>query len=407
MTQTICYVLAEFPVLSETFVTNEIRAMRALGHRVVPVTLTQYDGACQPQDEPMRDEAVKLSSISKLALFGIRPDRLAAAWRFIRAQKGLSAHSLLLAGAKVARVIRRIGASHVHAHFAHSTAATAIVAARLAGVTVSFIGHGCDIYGGHVDLPAKLAEADLVFATCNDMAMDFKAFCPSVNVVITSCGIDPDRFTPSDAPRNGRLLAIGRLAEQKGYPVLLEALARLPKARRPVIDVIGTGPLEATLKAETLRLGLEENVIFCGARTSAWIAAEGPAYQGLVAPFVICQNGDRDTGPVVVKEAFAMGLPVVASALMGMKEMVTPDCGRQVPIGDAAALADALQWLNELSDAERGQLGTNARARVRELYTLEGQARDMTTAIEGVQASLRAGGRPAGGRQGGQVLCAA
>ena len=396
MTQTICYVLAEFPVLSETFVTNEIRAMRALGHRVVPVTLVNYDGPCQPQDEAMRDEAVKLSSISRMALFGIRPDRLAAAWRFIRAQKGLPAHSLLMAGAKVASVIKREGATHVHAHFAHSSAATAIVAARLAGVTVSFIGHGCDIYGGHVDLPAKLAEADLVFATCKDMARDFLDFCPTANVVVNFCGIDPDLFSPAAGPRNGRLLAIGRLAEQKGYPVRLEALALIPAQRRPVVDVIGTGPLQDELKAATERLGLQDHVQFCGARTSAWIASAGPAYRGLVAPFVICKNGDRDTGPVVVKEALAMELPVVVSALMGLKEMVTPDCGRQVPVGDAAALADALVWLNELDEPTRSRLGAAGRARVRHNYTLAGQAQVMTAAIEAMQVKVR-----------GRVACAA
>jgi glycosyltransferase involved in cell wall biosynthesis len=388
MTQTICYVLAEFPVLSETFVTNEIRAMRARGHRIVPVALTDFAGPCQPEDEAMRDEAVKLSDISRRALFGIRPDRLGAAWRFIRAQKGLSAHSLLLAGAKVAQVIRREGARHVHAHFAHSSAATAIVAARLAGVTVSFIGHGCDIYGGAVDLAAKLAEADLVFATCKDMAQDFHALCPAANVVVTSCGIDPDRFAPADGPRNGRLLAIGRLAEQKGYPVLLAALALLPPARRPVIDVIGTGPLEAQLKAEALRLGVAGSINFCGARPSAWIASAGPAYLGLVAPFVICRNGDRDTGPVVVKEALAMGLPVVATALMGMKEMVTPECGRQIAIGDAAALAEALVWIKGLDDATRARMAAAGRARVRQHYTLAGQAAAMTAAIEQMQGRV-------------------
>lgn len=388
MPQTICYVLSAFPVLSETFVTNEIRAMRALGHRIVPVALAPYNGPCQPEDAPMRDEAVQLASIPTLRGLTLRPERWAAAWRFVRAQRGIPARSLLRAAARVAAVVRREGCTHVHAHFAHSAAATAITAARLAGVSVSFIGHGCDIYGDPCDLPAKLQAADLVFATCADMAADFFRLAPGANVRVVPCGIDPDRFAPREGPRNGRLLAIGRLAEQKGYPILLAALAALPQARRPVVDVVGTGPLAAMLQDEARRLGVEASVRFLGARPSAWIAAEGPGYLGLVAPFVVCTNGDRDTGPMVAKEALAMGLPVVASALMGLKETVTPACGRLLPPGDPRALAEALVWLAGLDADERARLGAAGRLHVRAHFTLAGQADSITAAIESVQKVL-------------------
>jgi glycosyltransferase involved in cell wall biosynthesis len=288
----------------------------------------------------------------------------------------------------VALAARRQGCTHIHAHFAHSAAATAIVAARLAGLTVSFIGHGYDIYGAPSDLAAKLAAVDLAMATCNDMAADFRRLAPGVDVAVVPCGIDPARFAPADGPRNGRLLAIGRLAEQKGYPVLIEALAMLPAARRPQVDVVGTGPLEAEIKALAERRGVAAQLRFMGPRPSAWIAAEGPAYLGLVAPFVVCANGDRDTGPIVAKEALAMGLPVVASALMGLKEIVRPSCGRLVTPGDAAELAEGLLWLAGLGETERRRLGAAGRAHMKRNYTLDYQAEVMTVAIEHTQEPL-------------------
>ncbi|MCX7380199.1 MAG: glycosyltransferase [Alphaproteobacteria bacterium] len=385
MPQTICYVLSAFPVLSETFVTNEIRAMRALGHRIVPVALAPFDGPCQPQDEAMKGDVIHLAEIPTLAALAVRPDRLAAAWQFIRTQRTFPSRALLRAGARVALAARKAGATHIHAHFAHSAAATAITAARLSGLTVSFIGHGYDIYGSPVDLAAKLRAADLVFATCEDMAADFRALEPAANVTVTSGGVDPANFAPRGGRRNGRLLAIGRLTEQKGYPVLFQALARLPSARRAVVDIVGTGPLEAELAALAEGLGVAGSVRFLGARSSAWIAANGPDYLGLVAPFVICANGDRDTGPIVVKEAMAMGLPVVASALMGMKEMVAPECGRQVPPGDAAALATAIDWLTTLDEPTRTAIGAAGRRHVEANYTLAGQAQAMTAAITSLQ----------------------
>jgi glycosyltransferase involved in cell wall biosynthesis len=71
-----------------------------------------------------------------------------------------------------------------------------------------------------------------------------------------------------------------------------------------------------------------------------------------------------------------------------MKEMVTPECGRQIAIGDAAALAEALVWIKGLDDATRARMAAAGRARVRQHYTLAGQAAAMTAAIEQMQGRV-------------------
>jgi glycosyltransferase involved in cell wall biosynthesis len=191
-----------------------------------------------------------------------------------------------------------------------------------------------------------------------------------------------DRFRPiGDAPRNGRLPAIGRLVEQKGYEVLIEALASLPPAQRPVIDVVGAGENAATLAAQVAARGVGANVQFLGPRPSEWIAAEGPRSLGLVAPYVICRTGDRDTGPVVVKEATCMGLPVVASHLMGRKETVDGANGPSVPPGNVAALAEALLWIAGLDEATRHRLGAAGRERAIREHPLRGHAEGLVAAI--------------------------
>jgi len=381
MPQTILYALAAFPVLSETFVSNEIRAMRAAGHRIIPVALAPHDGPCQPEDEGFRAETLALGGIRRApALMGALP-RLGTALPFLGAQRGLGRASLLLAGARLGRIARATGATHIHAHFAHSAAATAIVAARLAGLTCSFIGHGFDIYGSPTDLPAKLRHADLAIATCGDMAEDFRRLAPEARVAVVYCGVDPARFRPAPGPDNGRLLAVGRLAPQKGYAVLLDALAALPPATRPLLDVVGEGALRQEIEARIAALGLGAHVTLLGARASDWIAQHGPHYRGFVAPYVVTPEGDRDTGPIVVKEAMAMGLPVLASALMGLKEMVAPDTGRLLPPGEVAPLAEGLAWLAGLDAATRARLGAAARARVDRHFTLEAQARALGTAF--------------------------
>ncbi len=380
------YVLAAFPVLSETFVSNEIRAMRIAGHRVTPLALAPFDGPCQPQDEAFRDETLMLASqhaAGAVAASARNPAGLARALAFALRQRGIGAAALLLAGARVAQVARRVGATHIHAHFAHVAAATAIVGARLAGLSVSFIGHGYDVYGTPTDLAPKLAAADLAIATCDDMAADFRRQAPGARVAVVRCGIDPNRFRrPAGmVRRNRRLLAIGRLTEQKGYPVLLRALALLPEASRPVVDAVGTGPLLDELRAMALALGVSDSFRLLGARDSDWIAEHGPHYLGFVAPYVICANGDRDTGPMAVKEAMGMELPVVGSALMGVKEMVTPESGRLVTPGDPAALAEALAWLATLHEPERRLMGQHGRAHLLRGFTLAAQVAQLGSAF--------------------------
>lgn len=386
MATTLLYALAAFPVLSETFVSNEIRAMRAAGHRVVPVGLAPHDGPCQPEDEGFRAETLALGDEPRARALAAALPRLGTALPFLFAQRGLGRRSLLLAGARLARIARREGATHIHAHFAHSAAAVAITGARLAGLTCSFIGHGYDVYGTPSDLAAKLRHVDLAFATCGDMAGDFRALAPTARVEVLFCGVDPSRFRPMPGPDNGRLLAIGRLAEQKGYPDLLAALAALPEASRPRVDVVGEGPLRGTIEAVIATYALGPWVRLLGARPSSWIASEGPRYRGFVAPYVITASGDKDTGPVVVKEAMAMGLPVLASALMGLKEMVTPGTGRLVPQGDIPSLAQGLAWLGALDAQSRARLGAHARARCEAMFTLTAQATAMTRAIGGIRA---------------------
>lgn len=193
-----------------------------------------------------RHEAALLGALA-------RPAGLLGALDFLAERRGLPRRSLLLAGARVALAARRAGCTHVHAHFAHAAAATAIMSARLGGLTIALIGHGSDIYGTPRELPAKLRAADLALATCGDMQADLRTIMPAARVAVLRCGIDPSRFQPADAPSNGRPLAVGRLAPQKGYEA---QLAALPPAQRPVTDVVGEGalrpPLEARIAAEGL-----------------------------------------------------------------------------------------------------------------------------------------------------------
>jgi colanic acid/amylovoran biosynthesis glycosyltransferase len=101
---------------------------------------------------------------------------------------------------------------------------------------------------------------------------------------------------------------------------------------------------------------------FPGEQTPEQVRALLETADLLAAPCVVAANGDRDTMPVVVKEALAMEVPVVASDEVGLPEVVRPEWGRLVPPGDPEALARALDELLALPHDERVAMGRAGRA---------------------------------------------
>ena len=94
-----------------------------------------------------------------------------------------------------------------------------------------------------------------------------------------------------------------------------------------------------------------------GSRPSAWIAEHGPAYLAFVGPFRTAADGCKDTGPLVVKEAMAMAVPVITTRHMGMKETVDATSGFLADPGDRPGLLACLEQFLALTPAERIEAG--------------------------------------------------
>lgn len=362
------YVLAEFPVLSETFVGNEMRAMQLLGHPIVPIACHRPSGASQPDDIMLANHTRYLTDVTgkDVLLCCLRhPWGAIRTYWLARQQQGLRPRSAWLMAAKIAVQADKDSCEHLHAHFALQSAAGAILAARWLGITASFVGHGYDIYATPADLPLKLAKADFTVAVCQQMLIDFQSMVKQAKVTLVPCGIELDKFQfqPRSQSSN-QLLFIGRLTEKKGVFHLLHALAAISAAHRPCLDIVGDGELKSSIEAEIAKLQLQPYVQLLGAKTSDWIRNHAGSYTGLVAPFQIADNGDRDTGPLVLKEAMALGLPVISSRLMGCIEIVDEHSGFLVPPTDQQALTAAILKLLALSEQERMQLVLQARKKI-------------------------------------------
>ena len=151
-----------------------------------------------------------------------------------------------------------------------------------------------------------------------------------------------------DGSRPFELLFVGRLVERKGVHLLLDALASLPAARRPVLHVVGDGPDRAGLEERARRLELGAGAVFHGFVAKEELQRRLSTCDAFVLPAVVDAKGDTEGLGVVLIEAMSYARPVIASAAGGIVDIV--EDGRNgflVPPGDAAALAGAMGRMME------------------------------------------------------------
>src|SRR3954451_19377242 len=326
--------LDRFPVLTETFVVNELLALRALGHDVRVEAIERGEG-----ESPVPTRFREPGSLRDLARLVARHPLRCAADLLARPRLRREEHVRPLRDlAPVARRLAR--GERIHVHFAVGAALDAMRLATLCGAPYSVTAHAWDICLAPRNLREKLERAAFVTTGCEYNARHLRAVAPRADVHVIVMGVDPDRFARRAPLPSGRtVLGVGRLIEKKGFGDLAAAAHGLDARVR----VIGDGPLRDTLG------GLE----LLGALEPDDVRAELERSDVLAMPCVVAADGDRDSMPVVVKEAMAMELMVVASDAVGLPECVHQPWGRLVAPHDPEALRAALEEVLALAPAER------------------------------------------------------
>lgn len=385
-----------FPRLSETFVAAEAHALRRLG---VPARIEAGARAARPGREWARGLRV-----SYLEDEGIARKLAALTWLVAR-------HPVVCARdlvdrrrwsqeepvrplrwlAPAALRLRRGREHHLHAHFATSAALDAIRLGRILGLPYSVAPHAYEIFMRPRNLSEKLERASFVVTDCDYNVDHLRRIVGAehterIHKIVL--GVDGERFRRRRPPPGGRaVVSVGRLVEKKGFAYLIEATALLRErgAAPERVTIVGEGPLRAELAAQARRLGVDDLVELPGAREPAEVRELLEDTDLFSLPCVVAVDGDRDSMPVVVKEALAMEVPVVATDEVGLPEVVRDEWGRLVPPRDAPALADALEQLLALDPTERAAMGRAGRAFVLESANLERETEKLVRLIDGVE----------------------
>jgi glycosyltransferase involved in cell wall biosynthesis len=388
-------VLADrFPERSQTFVATEARALQRLGAQV-----RVEAGAAAEHAEPSLAEGLDVAYLGDARA----PERARAlAWLLARAPRrcladlrsrarwraGGDAPVTLRELAPVARRVHARGDEHLHAHFAAGAALTAMRIAALLDLPWSVTAHGYDIFREARNLPEKLARASFATSGSEFTVAALRAHgVGRIEKVVM--GVDGDAWRRDRGPSGEPLVvAVGRLVDKKGFATLVHAAARLRDGGvRARVVIAGDGPLRGTLESLVAELRLHDLVQLPGAVSPAQVRELLTDAAVCAVPSVTAQDGDAESMPVIAKEALAMEVPVVASDVAGLPEVVRPAWGRLVAPGDAAALAAALAEVLALAPRDRAALGAAGRAFVTGQIGADAQAARLLGLIQGVSAS--------------------
>lgn len=239
-------------------------------------------------------------------------------------------------------------------------------------------------------LLARISDGIVFESAYSERAFRAKVGRPGCRTAIVQNGLLPEELTPVWAePDAADILFIGELRALKGVDVLLEAIARLAPAHAATALVVGDGPDVASFRARSTALGLDGRVAF---------AAPMPAREAFRRGRILVMPSRAESFPYVALEGAAAGVPLVASDVGGIPEIVAGTDTGLVPPGDPDALAAAIAatLADPIASAARARrLAASVAAR----FTVAG----MTDAILALYADALGSAAPTDGRIAEQV----
>jgi glycosyltransferase involved in cell wall biosynthesis len=289
----------------------------------------------------------------------------------------------------VVRQITAFGARHTHAHFGTNAAEVAMLTTALGGPPYSFTVHGPEEFDKpeFLGLQEKILRAAFVVAISSFGRsqlfrwMQHRAW-PKVHVV--HCGMEPEFYAGNSEPipNAPRVVCVGRLCEQKGQMLLLEAVGRLRDQGVEIELVLaGDGPMRSELACFIQRNNLQTAVRITGWISSSEVRAEIIAARALVLPSF------AEGLPVVIMEAMALHRPVLTTYVAGIPELIQPGkSGWLIPAGDLVELSACLKEFLSVPAVELKAITDEAYERVKERHSAKTEAAKLAKLFRGSRA---------------------
>ena len=391
----IAYLTSEYPAVSHTFILREVEALRRLGRdvRTCSIRATGIEHHRGPSEKAaakdtfyvLKAAASPATFLASLGSALARPGPLWSALHLAMSTRPPGLRALvyqmiyLVEAIVLSRHLRKESISHLHNHFGNASCTVAMLTSTLSGIPYSYTMHGPSIFfePRRWRIDEKIARARFVACIshfCRSQGMIFADPVHWDQMRIVHCGVEPAKYadqavTGSNSAPGKTMIFVGRLAAVKGVRVLIEAFTKVhakdPEAR---LVLVGDGPERKDLEAYVTKMGCNNAVRFTGYLSQDEVAHELSAADLFVLPSF------AEGVPVVLMEALASGLPVIATRIAGIGELVEPnETGDLVSPGDVEGLTRAI--LRLLGDPDlRRQMGETGRIRVENEYNIDREA---------------------------------
>ena len=372
------YLLIRFPKLSETFVLREMLELERAGWSLTVDTLE--DPLDEPRDASLGDLRAIVRRVPddpgwRLLIRAHTPLAMRRPRAWLRAARCARHEGRLrhfLRAGLIASAVVREHADLIYVHFAYYSAEYARDASELAGMPYAVVCHGNDIWSDFnaPHLPGRLAGASGVATATEYNARALRVRAPGVPVRRLSPIVPPEPVVRANP--EGPVLAVARAVPKKALDALVEACALAASRGQGVrAEVVGDGPELRGLGELAAARGLSGAVTFRGAWPPDEVSRAYSRCSAVVVASRIAADGDRDGLPTVLFEAMGRGLPVIATDVVGISELVSDgENGLLVPPDDPAALAEALVRLKR-DPMLAARLGGEARRTIQAHHSAE------------------------------------
>ncbi|MBP0596910.1 glycosyltransferase [Herbaspirillum sp. LeCh32-8] len=387
----IAYFINQYPKVSHSFIRREIAAVEEQGFEVQRIALRGWDAEVVDEDD--RAERARTQYILQRGMGGLlaplarrlmaRPGRffsaLGLAFRMaMRGERSLPYHLVYLAeAAQVVEWTAAFGAHHIHAHFGTNSTEIVMLAQALGGPSYSFTVHGPEEF----DKPFALGLDEKIRRSAFTVAIT--SFCQSQlyrwveqsawsKVAIVHCGLDRGFYAgaPTQVAAAPRLVCVGRLCEQKGQLLLVDAAAQLHRKGLDFELVLaGDGEMRPQIEEQIRRHGLQDKIRITGWISSKQVRDELLAARALVLPSF------AEGLPVVIMEAMALRRPVLTTYVAGIPELVLQgENGWLFPAGDVERLVESMEQCLAASPEQLERMGVAAQVRAVERHSISVEA---------------------------------
>jgi colanic acid/amylovoran biosynthesis glycosyltransferase len=396
----ITYLINQYPKVSHTFIRREILALEKQGFEIQRLALRGWDEKLIDLDDiaeqqkttyVLKNGALSLL-ISAIKVLLQQPLQFFfALWLAIKmgikADRPIPFHFIyFLEACEVYLQAKKFDSKHLHAHFGTNPSEIVMLVNALSGLPYSFTVHGPEEFDRpqFLKLAEKINQSKFVVAISSfgrSQLMRWVNFSQWNKINIVHCGLEPSFYNvPVVAmPAAPRLVCVGRLCEQKGQLLLIEAAKNLHEQQINFeLILAGDGEMRAEIESLIVQYKLQEKVKITGWISSAEVRSIILASQLLVLPSF------AEGLPVVIMEAMSLRRPVISTYIAGIPELlIHRDNGWLCVAGDVRNLTDTIREALSMPTATLQQMGDAAYARVITRHNIDIEAAKLAQHIKG------------------------